>query len=449
MMIFQKAIPRRAFLRGAGATLALPLLDGMAPAFGATPSKPTTRLSFVYVPNGVIMDKWTPGREGGGFDLTPVLAPLEAFRDRLVIVSGLDSNEARNRPGEAAGEHPRASSAYLTGVHTLEKHKEGSVVRAGTSVDQIAARELGRHTELASLELGIESGEVGSVCDTGYSCAYYNTISWRTPTTPMPMVNNPRTVFERLFGDSSSTSPRERLARIQENRSILDFVSQDLARLLRVVGPDDRAKVDQYVEAIRDIERRIEKAEAQSAREMPTMNRPSGIPERFEDHYKLLVDLQVLAYQTDLTRVTTFMIGREMSTQTYPELGFTEPYHPVTHHQGDPVKIAKALQINIYHAQMFSYYLEKMRSTSDGDGSLFDHTAVIYGSGMSDGNIHLPSNLPILLTGGASGRIRSARHIRYPENTPVANLWLTLLDMADVRIDRLGDSTGRLNPLPI
>lgn len=447
MMIFKKSIPRRQVLRGMGAALALPLLDGMIPAFAQAavgdPATSPKRLSFVYFPNGAIMEKWRPHTEGTGFQLPPILDPLAPFRNNLLVLGGLDSKEALGRPGEQAGEHPRAGSAFLTGVHT-NKQTSGSELQAGISVDQIAAREMAKYTQLASLELGIESSTLGA-CESGYSCSYYNTISWRNEMTPMPMENQPRAVFERLFGARETTQGTEQLERVQNQRSILDFVTQEVARLMSDLGPTDRNKVDQYLDAVRDVERRVQKAEEQSARELPMFQRPSGIPTTFAEHIKLLFDLQVLAYQCDLTRVSSLMIGHEMSAYAYPEIGISDPYHPLTHHQGDPEKIAKALEVNIYHAKMFAYFLEKLRATPDGDGSLLDHSMIMYGGGLSDGNQHIPTDLPIVLAGGGSGEIKGGRHIRYPKGTPLTNLYLTLLDKLGVSIEKFGDSTGKLD----
>ncbi|MBI4464009.1 MAG: DUF1552 domain-containing protein [Acidobacteria bacterium] len=447
MMIFKKAIPRRAFLRGMGTTLALPLLDGMVPALAGavgTAAKPAVRLSVVYVPNGIIMDKWTPAAEGTAFDLPPILEPLAPFRDRLLVLSGLAQNEGRARPGEAGGDHSCGCATFLTGVRP--KQTEGADLHVGISADQIAAKELGKHTQLASLELGLDPNEVVGICESGFSCAYSNTLSWRTPTTPLPVENNPRAVFERLFGDSDSTDPAERLTRGREDRSLLDSAIRDAARLLAMLGPNDRAKLTEYLDAIRDVERRIQMAEEQASQELPMLDRPVGIPATFEEHVKLLFDLQVLAYQCDMTRVITFYMGREQSTRTYPEIGIADPHHPLTHHSGDAVKIAKVIQINSYHTKMFAYFLEKLRSTPDGDGSLLDHLMIVYGGGLSDGNLHLHNNLPILLVGGG-GQIKGGRHLRYPKDTPMMNLHLAMLDKMGIPEERLGDSTGKLELL--
>lgn len=443
MMIFKKSMARRTFLRGAGTALALPLLDAMFPAFASaaeTASRKATRLSFFAVPNGIIMDKWTPADVGNSYEITPVLQPLAAFKDRMVVLSGLSNAEARKLESEIAGDHPRACSAFLTGTHP--KMTSGADIRCGVSVDQVAARELGKHTQLPSLEMGLEIPMVGA-CESAYSCVYYNTIVWSTPTTPLPMENRPRAVFERLVGDS--TNPAERAARMNENRGILDLVSQDLKRVMRSVGEGDRVKLDQYSDAVRSVEQQIQVAEQQSAKELPDMPKPLGIPETFSDYTKLMLDLQVLAFQGDVTRVGTFMLGHEMGGRAYPELGFGDQHHSLTHHQGDSAKIAKVLQINVFHARLYQYFLEKMRSMPDGDGSLLDHSLLVYGSALSDGNMHLYKDLPVLLVAGASTGIQGGRHIRYPENTPMANMYVTLLDKLGIHVENFGDSTGRVD----
>lgn len=442
MRVFKKAIPRRVFLRGAGAALALPFLDAMVPAFASEAARPI-RLSFIEVPNGIMMDRWTPASEGTDFALTPVLEPVAQFRDNMLVLGGLDQNEAEALPTDVGGDHPRACTAWLTGTHA--HMTSGADLRAGISVDQVAAREFGKYTQLASLEMGLESAEVVGACESAYSCAYYNTISWRNETTPLPMENRPRVIFERLFGDSGTTDPKIRLARMQENRSILDAVLEDVSRLRGKLPPTDRGKIDQYLEAVRDVERRIALAENQEQVDLPTLTNPVGIPELFSDYYKLMTDLQALAWQTDMTRVCTFQIGHEMSGRAYPEVGFGDAHHSVTHHQGDVEKIEKVVRINIFHAQMLAYYLEKMRSTPDGDGSLLDHAMILYGGALSDGNLHLYTNLPLLLVAGRATGIQGGHHIRYPNGTPMNNLLLTMLDRANVpHVESLGDSTGRL-----
>jgi hypothetical protein len=443
MRAFKKAIPRRVFLRGAGTSLALPFLDAMVPAFASEAARPI-RLSFIEVPNGIMMDRWTPASVGTDFALTPVLEPVAPFRDRMLVLGGLDQNEAEALPTDVGGDHPRACTAWLTGTHA--RMTSGADLRAGISVDQVAAREFGKYTQLASLEMGLESSEVVGACESAYSCAYYNTISWRNETTPLPMENRPRVIFERLFGDSGSTDPKLRLARMQENRSILDAVLEDVSRLRGKLPPTDRGKIDQYLEAVRDVERRIALAENQDQVDLLTLTNPVGIPEIFSDYFKLMADLQALAWQTDMTRVCTFQIGHEMSGRAYPEVGFGDAHHSVTHHQGDVEKIEKVVKINIFHAQMLAYYLEKMRSTPDGDGSLLDHAMILYGGALSDGNLHLYTNLPLLLVAGRATGIQGGHHIRYPSGTPMNNLLLTMLDKANVPyVDSLGDSTGRLD----
>ncbi len=448
MIITKKALPRRTFLRGIGATLALPLLDSMVPALAAaTAAQSPTRLSVVYVPNGMIMDQWTPAALGSHYQLTKIMEPLAPFRDDMLVLSGLAHNTGWALTGEGPGEHARAAATFLTGVHP--KKTEGADLRAGTSIDQIVAREFRKHTQLASLEVALDSTDVVGTCDTGYSCAYSNTLCWSSPTTPVPMENKPRAVFERLFGDSDTTDPAQLRARMEKDRSILDLVSQDVSRLLRRLGSRDRAKLTQYLDSIRDIERRIQIAEQQPARELPSVERPVGVPSTFTAHCKLMMDLQVLAYQTDMTRVITFMMGREQNTRVYNELGIKDAYHPLSHHQNEPAKIAQVLQIDILHSEMFAYFLEKMRSTPDGDGSLLDHSIIVYGSSLSDGNLHVHNDLPILLVGGGAGKLKGGRHVRYPDDTPTTNLFLTLLDKLEIPLENFGDSTGTLDLLPV
>ena len=447
MMIFKKAIPRRTFLRGVGATLALPLLDSMIPALGAgidIAARPATRLAFVYVPNGQIMSKWTPATDGANFEITAILEPLASFRDQFLVLTGLDHDMADPFPGEGeVAPHDRASASYLTGVHVK---REGI---AGISVDQIAAKELGRQTQLASLELGLDVNNVIGQCERNWNCAFRHTLSWRTPTTPLPVENQPRALFERLFGDTNSTDTAERLARIKKDASILDSVREGTAHLIGELGTRDGAKLSEYLDAIRDVERRIQMAEEQSARELPVVDRPAGIPARFDDHARLMFDLMAFAYQGDLTRVITFMMGREQSDRTFREIGIPDAHHPLSHHAGDPAKIEKVIQIDIFHAKLFAEFLEKLRATPDGDGSLLDHSMILYGSGISDGNAHLHQDLPILLVGGASGRIKRGRHLRYPEKTPVSNLFLTMLDKLGIPLENFGDSTGKLDLLSV
>ena len=448
MIVTKKRVSRRAVMRGLGATMALPLLDAMVPAFSPirlSAASPTRRLTTVYVPNGIIMEQWTPSAEGADFDLPPTLAPLAPHRDDLLVLTGLVHQTAYPLPGEGAGDHARAAACYLTGVHP--KKTEGADIRAGVSMDQIAAQHVGAQTQLASLELGCDPSYFLGACDAGYSCAYGNTLSWRTETTPLPVEINPRSVFERMFGDAEDTSAAARQRRIHENRSILDALLADVRKLQGSLGAGDREKVSQYVDAVRDVERRIQKAEQQSDRELPVLEKPSGIPDRYEDHVRMMFDLQVLAFQTDLTRVSTFIMSREVSSRTYPELGIPDPHHPISHHQDDPSKIEKLAKINAFHISLFAHYLDRLRATEDGDGSLLDHVMISYGCGISDSNQHLHDNLPILVAGGGGGRVSGGRHLRFAPDTPMTNLLLSLLDKMDVPMDQLGDSTGQLREL--
>ncbi len=451
MIITKKRLSRRTLLRGFGASVALPLLDSMIPALTParlTAAQPVSRFGVVYVGNGMMMDRWMPAGDGAAFEFSPILEPLRPFRERLLVLSGLADAPADPLPGEGTGDHARAGATFLSGVHP--KKTGGADIQAGVSMDQIAAKVLGQETQLGSLELALDSpGEFAGGCDGDYSCAYTNTISWRAPATPLPMDNDPRAVFERLFGDSASTDPAERLARIRRDRSMLDSVTRTVARLQRDLGPRDRTKLAEYLDAVRDIERRIQKAESQNSRELPTTERPAGVPASFEEHAKLMYDLQVLAYQCDLTRVITFMVSKEVSTRSYPEIGVPDSHHPLSHHQNDPVKLDILAKINTYHVQMFAYFLDKLRATADAGGSLLDNTTILYGTGISDSNLHLHGNRPILLAGGGAGRFKGGRHLRYPKDTPLTNLHLTLLDKLGVPVEHLGDSSGRLDQLSL
>jgi hypothetical protein len=442
MVIFKQSIPRRTFLRGVGATLALPMLDAMTPAFSAATTRPT-RIAFMQTPNGIfnLNGEWTPKSVGTNWELTRTLEPLAAFKDRMVVISGLDNQQAAGLTGEVGGDHPRACTAWLTGTHA--KMTSGADLRAGISADQIAAKEFGKYTQLASLEVGLEASEVVGACESAYGCAYYNTISWRNENTPLPMENRPRAIFERLFGDAG-TDPKVRSAFRQEDRSILDAISAEVKQLRIKVGGTDRDKIDQYLEAVRDVERRIQLAERQGEQDV-TIASPIGVPEVFSDYFKLMADLMVLAWQTDMTRVITFQMGHEMSGRAYPELGFGDAHHPCTHHQGDKEKQEKTTKINGLHTTMLSYYLGRLRATSDGDGSLLDHSMILYGAGLSDANLHLYTDLSLLLVAGGVAGIKGGHHVRYPNRTPMANLLLTMLDKANVpHVESLGDGTGRL-----
>ena len=440
MIITKKALHRRTFLRGMGATLALPLLDSMVPALAATAgAKAPARLLFVYHPVGMIMDKWTPATEGA-FEFTPTMKALEPFRDRMVVLSGLAQVNGRAL-GDGPGDHAREGATWLTGVHP--KRTESNVC-AGISADQIAAKEFGNQTQLASLEIGLEAPTLAGACDQNYSCAYTNTVCWRTPTTPLPMEPNPRAVFERLFGDGENTDPAARMAALKQQRSILDYVSGSIDRLETRLGPHDRSKLSEYLESIRDIERRIQKAEAQNAElKLPAMERPSSAPEAFEDHAKLMMDLQIIAFQTDMTRVITFMLGRAGSNRPYRAIGISDGHHSLSHHMNDPEKIEKVAKIDAHLVETFSMYLKKLQSTPDGDGTLLDHSVIVYGSALSDANAHTHHDLPTALIGG-SNYVKGGRHLRYPKETPLNNLFLNVLDKVGVHSENFGDSTGRL-----
>ena len=446
MMIFKKAIPRRTFLRGVGTSLALPLLDGMIPAFAAVP-KAAKRMSFVYVPCGRIMDAWTPVAEGTAFELPQVLQPLAPYRDRFTVLTGLSQLSALSAPGEEVGVHERPCGAYLTGVHP--KWTDGDDVRNGVSLDQVIAHQFGKETQLASLELSLDAAGIVGACEKGWSCAYINTLSWQSPTSPLPMEHNPRRVFERLFGDLGSTDASVQRARLRRNSSILDSVIESISGLLKEVGPSDREKLSEYVESVRSIEHRIEMAERQGARELPSMERPVGVPLTYQEHAKLMFDLQVLAFQADLTRVITFMMGREKTDRPYGEIGIPDAHHPLTHHGGDADKIAKVVRIETLQSELLAYYVEKLRATRDGDGSVLDHMLLTFGSGISDGNVHSVRNLPLIVFGQGDAGIKGGRHLRYQADTPMANFYLTLVDKLGLPLERFGDSTGKLDLLSV
>ena len=441
MIITKNSIPRRTVLRGLGATVALPLLDSMVPAFAAAQHSaltPARRLGVVYVPNGMAMKAWTPATEGAGFEITRILKPMEAYRDRMLVLTGL------NGVASNAGVHASASTRFLTGVTPARTESD---LRAETSLDQIVARELGRETQLGSLELALDAHDVFGSCDIGFSCQYTSTIAWRDAMTPLPMETNPRAVFERLFGDTGTTDPAVRLTRIRKDRSLLDAVTDRVAELNRDVGSGDRAKLEQYLDAVRDVERRIQMAEAQSGRDLPEVDQPAGVPGSYEEHAKLMFDMQVLAYQTDLTRVITFMMGRELSGRTYAEIGVPDSHHPTSHHRDDPVLYEKITKINEFHTSLFGHYLETLASTPDGDGSLLDHMLLLYGAGMSDSNQHRSTGLPLVLFGGGSGTVKGDRHLTFPEGTPASNFHLTMLDKMGIPVEQMGNSTGKLELL--
>ncbi|HET9272625.1 MAG TPA: DUF1552 domain-containing protein, partial [Vicinamibacterales bacterium] len=424
MFITRTALPRRTLLRGLGASLALPLLDAMVPAgtlLAQTPARPTPRLGFVYLPNGVArnftgINYWTPAGEGTAFELSPILSPLKAFRDRTVIVSGLAQHQADAFDDGANGDHTRGTSSWLTGVHC--KRTEGADVRNATTVDQLAAQVIGADTRLMSIEMALEQNYLVGNCDNGYSCVYWNTISWRTPTTPLPMEVNPRIVFERMFGDGGS--PAQRLAQVREDRSILDSVKEAVAGLERRLGAGDRVKVAEYLDSMREIERRIQVAERQSGESLISLpDRPIGIPENYDEHAKLMFDLAALAFQADISRVFTLLLGREQTNRPYPFIGVPEAHHAISHHQNDPQKLAKAAKVNAYHIELLARFAEKLKATPDGDGTLLDNSMILQGSGLSNSDQHSHIDLPLVVVGGAGGRLKGGRHLRFPKDTPM------------------------------
>lgn len=449
MIITRKSLSRRALLRGAGTAMALPLLDAMVPALAApnrTGAKTPVRMAFLYVPNGIIMKDWTPAAEGAGYAMPKTLQALEAFRDKSLVLTGLDHYNGQAL-GDGAGDHARAGATWLTGVHP--KKTQGADILAGVSADQVAAKELGRLTQLPSLELGLEDNRMVGGCDSGYSCAYSNTVSWSSPTTPLPPEINPRSVFERLFGDGDTTDPAARAAMARQDRSILDFVRQDAARLGQGLGSGDRRKLDEYLNAIREIEVRIQKIEKQdpNAVVLPSLDRPGGIPPTFEEHIDLMFDLMTIAFQADLTRVITLMIGREGGNRTYRNIGVPDAHHGLSHHFNDPAKIDRLQKIDQHHVTQFVSFLKKLSATKDGDGTLLDHSMILYGSSLSDGNRHDHLDLPAILAGGGAGRIHGGRHVKYKKGTPMTNLFLSMLDMAGVEPEKIGDSTGKVEHL--
>ena len=439
MIITQKHVSRRTILRGMGAALALPLLDGMVPAFAAP--APVRRFGAIYVGMGMNMHTWSQAT-AGELEMNLILKPLEPFRDRLLVVSGLDNIQALSNAD--AGQHPRAQSSWLTGCRA--KKTDGPDIHLGISLDQIIAKEFARDTQLGSLELALEPTEIVGNCAYGFSCAYNNTISWRSPTMPQPMENNPRNVFERLFGASDSTDPEVRRRQLRRHASVLDSVTEQVRGLGKGLGPRDNQKLADYLDAVRDIERRIQKAEEQVDMELPLVEQPVGIPDSFAEHSKLMFDLQLLAFQTDLTRVFTLVIAREGSTRSYPETGVTDSHHPLSHHQNDAGKLERLAKVNAYHVSQLGYFLEQLQSTSDGEGTLLDTTMLLYGSGMSDGHMHLPKNVPSLIVSGRNFGIKGNRFVQYPpdDGTPLANLQLTLLEKLGLPVEKFGDSDGML-----
>src|SRR5215469_2651468 len=433
MALLKKSLPRRTVLRGLGASLGLPFLEAMLPR-GRAAVKPVHRFQAFYVPNGMAMEYWTPKGEGTDFQLSPILEPLAPYRSQLLVLSGIKASWNYIHAG--------ASGSCLTG--TARGGRNEVEIIADVSMDQLLARHFAKETQVASLELSMDVPANAGACTGNLSCAYTHTLCWRSPTQPLPMEWNPRAVFEKLFGDSGSTDPKMREARLAQQESILDSVTAKLASLKKDLGPQDSIKIDNFTEAIRDVERRIQKAEHQSGLEIPDMAQPQGVPPVFEDHLALMLDLQLLAFQSDLTRVISFMIGKEQSARPYPQIGVAEAHHPLSHHNDIPELIARMSKINRYHAELFSRYLAKLRATPDGDGSLLDHMTILYGSGISNSTKHSGENLPLLVVGGGAGRLKGGRHLKYSGNPTMANLLVTLMDKLDVPVDHVGGSTGEL-----
>jgi len=449
MILSRKHLPRRTFLKGMGTVLSLPLLDAMVPAFarGALlETKSPLRLAFAYVPNGIVMKDWTPKSFGRDFELTRILKPLESLRKDFSVLSNLDSNTG-NALGDGPGDHARAGASFLTGVHC--RKTAGADIRGGVSVDQVAAASLKGVTRFPSIELGCEDSRTVGDCDSGYSCAYTNSLSWRTPQTPMPPEVNPRAAFERLFGSAEDLSldPQTRARRMKYRKSILDFVRDDTQALVKTLGPADRRKLDEYMFSVREVEQRIESAEKDTRNIAPPIDKPSGIPFEFPEYMKLMCDLQVLAFQTDLTRVVTLVIAREGSGRVYQEIGISDPHHPLTHHRHNPDWIEKVTKINTLHVEMFGYLLQRLKATTEGDGNLLENSMIVYGSGLADGNSHTHEALPVLLAGGGGGTLKPGQHLSAKPGTPITNLYLSLLDRMGTNPETLGDSTGRYNPV--
>lgn len=439
-MTLGRSLPRRSFLRGMGTAVAVPLLDAMTPAFAAV-SAPVTRVVFVYTANGVIMSSWTPEEDGKGFTLPQTLHPVEPFREQLLVLSGL-AHRNGEALGDGAGDHARAGASWLTGVHP--KKTQGADIRNGMSVDQMLARDIGQATPLPSLELGLENVRMVGGCDSGYSCAYSNTISWSSSTTPLPYENNPRRVFERLFGDGETTDPVVLALRANQDRSLLDFVLGDAHRLRSKLGAGDRLRLNDYLDAVREVERRIQNAERRDGTELDllALDRPEGVPPTFEEHARVMSDLITIAFQADLTRVVTLMYSREGGNRTYRAIGVPDAHHGLSHHQNDPARMARLQLIDRHHVAMLGYLLGRLQAIQDERGSLLDQSIVVYGSSLSDSNAHTHDNLPVLLAGGANGALHGGRHLRYPSGTPMANLFVTMLDTLGSGRDSVGDSTG-------
>ncbi|HUK01996.1 MAG TPA: DUF1552 domain-containing protein [Steroidobacteraceae bacterium] len=439
MFITKKHLSRRTVLRGVGATIALPLLDAMIPArtaLAATAAAPQMKMGFIYFPHGAIMDRWTPAGVGKDFKLSPILEPLAPFQSKLIVVSNLG-----NRPGESAAVHAIVPGTWLSCVHPRESQDPFG----GVTIDQMAAQKIGQDTPLPSLEVATESGGGGGACDRAYGCSYSGTISFRTPSTPLPMENNPRNLFQRLFGRGDT--PAERKALGDQYDSILDMVSEDAASLKGRLAPADRVVLSDYMESVREIERRVQKMEAQDLSQLKLPAVPLGIPERFEEQQGLMFDMIALAWQANLTRIATMMMAAEVSNMTYNFIGVPDAFHPVSHHQGDPTKIEKLVKIQHYHTEKFAKFLQRLADTPDGDGSILDHAILLYGSNMSNSNAHDQYPLPTAIVGGGCGKIRGGQHLKYPEHTPLANVHLTLLNRAGVPVEKVGDSSGEISEI--
>jgi Protein of unknown function (DUF1552) len=444
MIITNKRLSRRTVLRGLGAALSLPLLDSMVPALGAaTAAAPVRRFGAFYVPNGMSMPYWFPKTEGPLTEMPATLKSLADLKDRVLLMGGL-ADEPANLV-KTSGDHARSAGTFLTCVPF--KTSTGTDLFGSISVDQIIAKEFAKETQLSSIELGIESNAMVGNCDGGASCAYTNTIAWSSPKTPLPVENDPRAVFERLFGTVGSTDRAARMERIQQDRSILDYVSGQMGRLVNVVGPQDKVKIDEYLDSLRDIERRIQMAEAQNSRELPVVDQPVGIPGDYAQHAKLMMDLLALAYQTDMTRVSTFMLAREVSGHAYPEIGVPDSHHPLSHHQNMPANLERLHKINEYHFQQVAYLVKKLATMKEGNGTLLDHTLLLHGTAISDSNTHFHDNLPIALIAGEGTGIKGGRYIRHPKGTPLANLHMSILEHVGIFAESFGDSTGKLNRL--
>ena len=439
--ITKKSLPRRTFLKGVGASFALPLLDAMIPAATAAkhiPALGARRLNYVFMPMGCDQSRWTPGSENTLDKLSPILDSLAPVKDNATVFTNMELRPAY------PGSHATSNSSFLSAAKA--KVTESTDYYLGTTADQVAAQQIGRETQLPSLELAMDLLQTVGQCDNGYACVYQNNLSWSSPTTPLPAEAHPRIVFENLFGDGGT--PEERRAALRERASLLDSIAEDMNRLKRDLGASDRARVSEYLDTIREVERRIAKAELDSNdNPLPDLDRPMGVPAAYADHARLMFDLQLLAFQGDITRIVTFQIARETSNRTYPEIGVSDPHHPLSHHGDDPDKIARMAKINAFHVSLFAEYLEKLQNTPEGEGTLLDNSLVLYGSGIGNPNVHDHTNLPIIVAGGAAGGMKGNRHIRYEKPTPLANLHLTLLDKAGVKIDRFGDSTGKIDDL--